>query len=145
MRLVGNGFVTELPEGWEDRSLITLSGPPGKTGFVSNVVVTRERLAGDLAFEDYLEAQRAAPPLPDLEILDESATEVDGTPAYQRLQRLRIESHHLQQQQTFVLAPGRVVFVITATSTVEEFDQCFPLFRRVLESFRLFDPETAVR
>lgn len=143
MNLLANGFACELPDGWEDRSLISLVAPTSpQTGFATNVVVTRERIDSTISIEEYAARQRDAllAELPGMQFLDERATSVGGAPAFQCLQRFAVEGGAvLQQAQTFVLA-GANVFVITCTARVEEFDANIPAFRRISESFRLFDP-----
>ncbi len=37
-------FELPLPEGWSDRTAVTLAGPASVGGYVPNVVVTREAL-----------------------------------------------------------------------------------------------------
>jgi len=142
-KMIGNGFVTNLPIGWEDRSTITLVGPTGRTGFLNNVVITRESVPPDTRVADYARVQLKATPIAGLRVLDESTTSLNDAPVYQRLQRFEVENHRVQQQQTFVLGAG-IIFVVTCTATVEEFDQQFPAFEQVLKPFRLFDPESAV-
>lgn len=141
MKLIANGFVTELPEGWEDRSMITLVRPGGDD-FTPNVVVMREPVAAGADVADYARQQRAitARELPDLEVLDERLTTVGGAPAFQRLQRFDAGGRRLQQAQVYVLA-GRTAFVLTCTATLEQFDEQIPHFRRIVASFRPFDPQ----
>jgi len=143
MRLIGNGFVADLPVGWEDRTLTTLVGTIGRTGFTSNVVISRELVPDDTVVADYARAQLDAAPISDLQVISEHPTLVYGAPAHQRMQRFRAEGYEVQQQQTFVRGRG-IVFVITCTATAEEFDEQLPLFRCVLESFRMFDVDAAL-
>lgn len=144
MNLLANGFACELPDGWEDRSLISLVAPASHaTGFATNVVVTRERIDSTMSVEDYAAQQRDAllRELPEIQFLDERSTTVGSAPAFQCLQRFAVEGGAvLQQAQTFVLA-GANIFVITCTARIEEFDSHIPHFRRITDSFRLFDPK----
>lgn len=144
MKVIANGFAVELPKGWDDRSLITLAAPTSANGFAPNVVVTRERIPANVSIEAYAQAQRTAmkEEVPALEILDERATTINGAPAFQRLQRFTMEGQQLQQAQTYVLAQG-LVFVITGTAAIADFDNQIPAFRQIIESFRLFDPEAS--
>ncbi|HEY0078955.1 MAG TPA: DcrB-related protein [Pyrinomonadaceae bacterium] len=144
MRLIANGFVADLPEGWEDRSMITLVGRPEGTGFAPNVVVMRQRVAPQTSIEAYAREQRAATEaeIPGLEIIDERTATVGGAPAFQRLQRFSAHGLQLQQAQTYVLGDG-LVFVLTCTATLEQFNHHIAHFRQVVDSFRLFNPETA--
>lgn len=141
MKFVANGWTTELPPGWDDRSVITLVGPTDASGFAVNVVVTREQVGYATSVEDYAYEQSAAMygEVEGYEVLDERSTTVDGAPAVQRLHRFDIEGAELQQVQTFVLGDG-VVFVITGTATVADFDHNIEAFRGVVEAFSLSDP-----
>jgi hypothetical protein len=142
MKLIANGFVTDIPEGWEDRSMITLVGPGGADDFAPNVVVMRERIEAGADVADYARRQRAMTEreIPDLQVLDERLTTVGGAPAFQRLQRFDAGGRRLQQAQVYVLT-GHTAFVLTCTATLEQFDEQIPHFRRVVDSFRLFDPQ----
>ena len=150
MRLIANGFVTDLPEGWEDRSMITLvgaagaTGATGATGFAPNVVIMRQRVAPQTNIEAYAREQRAATEaeIDDLEVIDERAATVGGAPAFQRLQRFSAQGRRLQQAQTYVLG-DRVVFILTCTAALEQFNDHIAHFRRVVDNFRLFNPESA--
>ena len=141
MRFIANGWTTELPAGWDDRSVITLVGPTDASGFAVNVVVTREQVDFATSVEDYAYEQSAAMygEVEGYEVLDERSTTVDGAPAVQRLHRFDIEGAELQQVQTFVLGDG-VVFVITGTATVADFDANIEAFRGVVEAFSLSAP-----
>lgn len=138
MKITANGFTTEVPDEWDDRTMQTFVGPTGRAGFAANIVITRERVAASTKIEDYAAQQRLAveAEVPTLEILDERVTTINNAPAFQRLQRFTIEDYHLQQAQTFISA-GEVVFVITSTSEVADFDQQIPAFRRIVENFRI--------
>lgn len=139
MKFLANGFTTELPEGWVDRSMITLVGTVSDaTGFASNVVIMRERVGARVSVEDYAAEQRRATEaeLPNLEVLDERPTKVNGAAAFQRLQRFNAGGQQLQQAQTYILGKEEV-FVITCTMTVAQFDENAAAFRRIVENFSI--------
>ena len=142
MKFTANGWTTELPAGWDDRSMITLVGPTDASGFATNIVVTREQVGYATSVEDYAYQQSAAMhgEVEGYEVLDERSTTVDGAPAVQRLHRFEVEGAELQQVQTFVLG-DKVMFVITGTATVAAFDANVQAFRGVVEAFSLSDPE----
>ncbi|MEW6735142.1 MAG: DcrB-related protein [Acidobacteriota bacterium] len=142
MKMIANGFITDLPQGWEDRSMITLVGPTGSSGFAANVVVTREHITAPTNIEDYAKEQgeAMAAEIPGVEVLDERAITLHGAPAFQRLQRFVLEGQHIQQAQTFVLGEGGI-FVITCSASVVDFDKNILAFRHIVETFRLFKPE----
>ena len=139
MRTIANGFATDLPAGWEDRSMTTLVGPRGKGGFAPNVVVTRERLSG-ARLEEYARTQLegASAQLPGLQVIGEKRGELGGLASIRRLQRFTTGGKQIQQSQTFALGPDRAV-VVTCSAQLEEFDECLPAFEEVLASFRFFD------
>ena len=143
MRLIGNGFATEVPAGWQDRSMVTLIGPTSATGFAANVVVVREDIGPRRSVEEYASRQRQAmeSQIDGLEILDERPARINGAAAYQRLQRFASQGHRVQQAQTFILADG-IVFAVTCTASLEDFDKHLDAFRRVVDSFQCFDPRT---
>lgn len=140
MKFIANGWTSEIPSGWGDRSVITLVGPIDASSFAANIVVTREWVGNETSVEDYAYEQSAVMQgeVEGYEILDEGSTTVNGAPAFQRLQRFEIEAAELQQVQTFVLGDG-VVFVITGTTTVAHFDANIQAFRSVVETFKLSD------
>lgn len=128
-----------MPTGWTDRSMITLIGATGASGIAANIVVTKEETGGQaVSVEDYAEAQKQAmaAELPQLEILDERPTTVNGAPAFQRLQRFQIETVFIQQAQTFVLSKN-AVYVITGTAAIDDFNEIIDALRRFTENFRL--------
>ncbi|MBC7796469.1 MAG: DcrB-related protein [Pyrinomonadaceae bacterium] len=136
MEFNSNGWKTVLPEGWEDRSMITLVGATGNSGFASNIVVTRQRVEAKTSIEDYAQTQKEATmrEIPNLQILDERPTTVNGAPAFQRLQRFQAEQFAIQQAQTFILF-NQTVFIITGTATIEDFNAAVPAFRQFTASF----------
>ncbi len=138
MKLTNNGWNGELPEDWEDRSMITLTGPVDDDGFMANIVVTRDKIDANLSIEEYAQIQREAMDneIPNVEVLDERATTLHGKPAFQRLQKFSIEDQSIQQVQTFVLG-NATVFVITGTSSVETFNNSIQAFKAFTESFEL--------
>lgn len=138
MKFVANGFATEMPEGWQDRSMITMVGPVTVSGFAPNAVIMREQVSTRTSIKDYAAQQRllTAREIPDLEVLDERPTTVNGAPAFQRLQRFTSQGRRLQQAQTYVLGDA-VVFVITCTATLEQFNESIPAFRHIVDHFQL--------
>ncbi len=138
MEFRANDWRSVLPEGWEDRSLITIVGATGPSGIAANIVVTREPVDARTSIEEYAAQQKQVSfeQFPDLEVLDERATRLNGAPAYQRLQRIGWQNRTLQQAQTFVLGRG-AVYVITCTAAVDEFNAAIPAFRQFTENFLL--------
>ena len=141
MKFVANDFTTELPDMWQDRSMITLVGPP-KNGFASNVVIMREDIPLNLSIEDYALQQRKAAlaEIPGIEIIDERPTKINGSPAFQRLHRFIAQGRQLQQAQTFILG-HEVVFAITCTATVENFNESISSFQQIVNSFQIISKQ----
>ncbi|MBA4124422.1 MAG: DcrB-related protein [Acidobacteria bacterium] len=138
MKFTANKWKSVLPDGWVDRSMITLVGATGAAGIAANIVVTREEIDGQTSIEDYAETQKQlmTKEIERVEILDERATTVNKAPAFQRLQRFQIEDLYIQQAQTFILGSGSV-FVITGTAAIEDFDKIINAVREFTESFQL--------
>ncbi len=138
MKFTANKWKSVLPDGWVDRSMITLVGATGAAGIAANIVVTREEIDGQTSVEDYAETQKQAmmQEIERVEILDERPTTVNDALAFQRLQRFQIEDLYIQQAQTFILGGGSV-FVITGTAAVEDFNGIIGAVREFTESFQL--------
>lgn len=117
--------------------MITLVAPfaPGK--FAANVVVTRHAVAPSDSIEDFVAEQlkMLESSLPNFELLDVRNTSVQNFPACQQLHRFRTENGFLQQVQTFILCGG-VIFSITGTSLLDEFDAHIAAFRQIVENFQ---------
>jgi len=138
VKFTANKWKSVLPDGWVDRSMITLVGATGAAGIAANIVVTREEIDGQTSIEDYAETQKQlmTKEIERVEILDERATTVNKAPAFQRLQRFQIEDLYIQQAQTFILGSGSV-FVITGTAAIEDFDKIINAVREFTENFQL--------
>ncbi|MCU0238664.1 MAG: DUF1795 domain-containing protein [Pyrinomonadaceae bacterium] len=138
MKLTNNGWFGTLPTGWEDRSMITLTGPIDENGFMANIVVTRDKIEPSMSIEEYAQLQREAMDneIPNVEVLDERPTTLNNRPAFQRLQKFSLEDQTIQQVQTFVLGK-ETVFAITGTSSIETFNDSIKAFKEFTESFEV--------
>lgn len=132
-----NGWTSEMPAGWEDRSTITVIGETDESGFASNIVVTRQDFDPSISLADYARAQAemTGNEVDILQILDEREVEINGTQAFQRLQRLAVQSKVIQQVQTF-FKRDRTIFAVTGSASVESFDRAIPGFRIFVEKFK---------
>jgi hypothetical protein len=139
-----NHFRLDLPDGWQDGSLITLIGPTSANGFAANVVFTREDVNDEVSVEEFAAAQLNASNdlIVNLEILDERSLPLGGLPAFQRLRSFELEGRSLQQLQTFVRYLSHV-FAITCTAEVAEFETHAAAFREIVNSFQLFERENS--
>jgi hypothetical protein len=138
MSVQGNGFTTQLPESWEDRTMTTLVAPFKPGSFAVNVVITKHFIASNESVEGFAEeqTQMLKQSLPRYEVFDRRSTVINGLPAVQQLHRFQTENGLLQQAQTFVLAEA-AVFAITCTATVQEFAAYIPAFRQIVENFQV--------
>jgi hypothetical protein len=132
------GATVDLPAGWTDRTMMTLIGPKGATGFLANVVVTHETLGNAKTLAEYVALQATAmkAELPGLAVLDERTLPFHGMSAFQRMHRFNAAPNVIQQLQTYVLERG-FVFVITCSAQVQDFDGLLPAFREVINSFEV--------
>lgn len=137
-KFTANGWTANLPAGWEDRSMITLVGETDASGFVANIVVTRQRIEARTTVEQFagLQADLMKNEVEELQVLDERAVPIKGLPGYQRLQRFAAGGLLVQQVQTYILS-GETVFAITGTATVEAFDRSIPAFKEFVETFQI--------
>jgi len=138
-KFTANGWTADLPDGWEDRSMITLVGETDASGFASNIVVTRQTVDAETSLADYasIQAEMMRNEVGNLQILDERAIEINGAPAFQRLQRFLVnEAQIIQQVQTYFLH-GKTIFAITGTATLEGFDRSIPAFKKFVETFKI--------
>lgn len=132
---IANGFKTVMPEGWADRSVLTLISNEVAGGFASNIVILREDVSTEISVEDYAREQlyKISNELENFQILDERPSIVQGKPAYQTLFRFTSNFQTLQQAQTFVLN-NQTILAFTCTARLEDFDKNIPPFREVLDN-----------
>jgi hypothetical protein len=132
-------FELPLPEGWSDRTAVTLAGPVSVDGYVPNVVVTREALCSNLGLAAFADGH--------LRLLREHAEEVSvlstdearlgGTRALVRTVRFRVgDTPALVQLQAFVVANG-TGYALVGTTGEQAFPHAEPELRAIMEGFRL--------
>lgn len=133
-----NDFTIETPDDWEDRSIITFAAPSQIGEFAPNVVVTREAVDLTMSVEEYAYRQFdiAQKEVAGLQIVEQKNTTLAGRPAVEIIQRLSAHGLNLQQLQTFILLRAEIC-IITCTSTVGNFNQYLPRFRKILDSFQI--------
>ena len=143
MKVLGSGFLSDLPRGWEDRSLITLVGPTSYGGFAANVIIARERARPGFTLIESAQRQLDALEIEvgAVEIIYERPTTINGATAFERLQQFDSQGRRIQQLQTFIVNDG-MLFTVICTAELEEFETHREAFRRVVESFHCFNPET---
>lgn len=118
--------------------MVTLVGPISEDGFASNIVVTCEKLEDAATVEEYAQVQAdlMREEIEGVELMDERSIEINGLPAFQRLQRFAIDDQFVQQVQTFILG-NDVIYAITGSSSVEDFNASIPAFKKFVETFEL--------
>jgi hypothetical protein len=137
-KVISADWSASMPKGWEDRTMVTLVGPVSDDGFASNIVVTREKLEGSTTVEEYakVQADLLRDEIEGVELMDERSIEINGLPAFQRLQRFAIEDQFVQQVQTFIMG-DEIIYAITGSSSVEDFNASIPAFKKFVETFEL--------
>jgi hypothetical protein len=142
MKLIGNGFTVEAPGGWQDRTITTILGPPGPSGFAPNVVMIRDPLPPSVRLEDYARSQleRTIAEVPGLEVLSERTIDLNGIRTIQRLQRFSASGRRIQQSQIYALGAS-VVLAITCSAQQEEFAASLAAFEKITSSLAFFDPD----
>jgi len=142
-KFIANGFQSEAPTGWDDRSTITLVGPTTH-GIASNIVVTRMPLPDGTTVTDFAANQldALAREVVDLQIEDERNTERHGRPLVQRLHQFSSGDQNIKQVQTYLVhayQTGTVGLVITGTSSPQGFDSAMPAFKQFVDAFDIVD------
>jgi hypothetical protein len=139
-KVISTDWSASMPRGWEDRTMVTLVGPISEDGFASNIVVTREKLEDATTVEEYAQVQAdlMREEIDGVELMDERSIEISGLPAFQRLQRFAIDDQIVQQVQTFIMGDN-IIYAITGSSSVEDFNASIPAFKKFVETFELSD------
>lgn len=136
---IHDDFSIGLPDRWIDTSVIALAGPPDR-GFSPSITITREKLEFQLKIEEYAANQLAAIKEEfdenDYEVTEESAIQLSGLPAYQRIHEFDITEEIRAKQMQIYVIKGDEAITITYTSTDEGFDGSRSLFLETLRQFR---------
>lgn len=138
MRYQTGNFSLDVPEDWQDRSIISFVAETSPSEFAPNVVITREQIDEETSVEDYANRQFSITQaeVQGLKIIERRNTFINNSPAVQIVQTISAHGLNLQQLQTFVLAEAEI-FIITCTTTAAAFQQNLPRFTQIAESFRL--------
>lgn len=138
MRFGGNNFTLEVPDDWQDRSIISFVATVAPGEFAPNVVVTKEPIDEETSVEDYAHRQFAVTQaeVQGLSVVEQQNVEINGRPAVQIVQKISAHGLNLQQLQTFILAEEEI-YVVTCTSTAAAFQQHLPGFQKIADSLRL--------
>lgn len=133
-----NGWTADLPGGWEDRSMITLVNKADESGFLANIVVTKQTVKARTSITDYAaeQARLMQQETDTLQILDQRSIEINGVESFQRLQQIQLEDGRIIQQVQTFFADGQIIYTITGTAALENFDQSTLAFKEFVETFR---------
>jgi hypothetical protein len=134
-----NELELPLPEGWCDRTVLTIAGPADEGGVVSNVVVTREPLCAGMGLGGFADGHLRLLELQvdEIEVLSTEHATVDGQRALVRTVRFRVgDERPLVQLQAMLVVDG-VGHAVIGTASAEGFAAVEPVLRRLLDGFRV--------
>ena len=136
-------FDLPLPDGWSDRTAVTLAGPASVDGYVPNVVVTREALCSNLGLGGFADGhlRLLREHAEEVSVLSTEETQLGGTRALVRTVRFRVgDSPALVQLQAFVVGNG-MGYALVGTTGESAFADAEPSLRSIIEGFRLSSAE----
>jgi hypothetical protein len=136
-------FDLPLPDGWSDRTAVTLAGPASVDGYVPNVVVTRDALCSNLGLGGFADGhlRLLREHAEEVSVLSTEETQLGGTRALVRTVRLRVgDAPALVQLQAFTVANG-MGYALVGTTGEASFAGAEPALRSILEGFRLTSPD----
>lgn len=138
MRYQTGNFSLEVPDDWQDRSIISFTASVSPNEFAPNVVITREAIDVRMSVEEYANQQfdLTQAEVQGLKIVERNNTSVGGLPAVQIVQKIAAHGLNLQQLQTFILTDD-VIIIVTCTSTEASFSRNLPGFNKIVESCKL--------
>ena len=126
-----------LPAGWEDRTVLTIAGPPVH-GVSPNVVVTREELCANMGLGGFAGGwvSRLADELPVRERRPVEHGHVAGHRAQLRCLEWSAQGTTVVQLVALLTADGHG-YAVVCTAPAEAFDELEPRFRAVVDGLRL--------
>ena len=139
-----DAFALPLPEGWADRTVVTLAGP-ADDGYAPNVVVTREVLCDHMGLGAFSQGWQTLlvrpgagnPPRP-----GRARPRSRGAGRRSASSRGAAAGVHLTQI-AFLFVEGELGYAIVGTCTHDRFEEFEPVFRQVAAGFKL--AEEAIR
>jgi hypothetical protein len=136
----GNGFSVGLPDGWIDRSVVTLVAPlEDLDGGSPSLVVTREHVGAGVDARGLARLQHAAlreSGVDSLAVVETDRTLVAGREALRRTYRWRYGTTGMRQR-LWCLVHAEVRYTITASAPEHRFDEHVPQFDVAVAAFRL--------
>ncbi len=138
------GMTIDCPEGWQDKPMLVLSAGPGTLGVAPSFVVTREITPGDLpadpatrleTFADQ-QAEQIRDTLPAPVDVQRRRADIPGSAPELRLDWIS-NGILIRQWFTYANAPDSSVMIATGTAARADYDMAEPVFRAMLNTFRL--------
>lgn len=138
MQYQSNKFALEIPDDWQDRSIVSFSAAVAPHEFAPNVVITREIIDAETSLEDYTQRQFAVTQaeVQGLQIVDRRQTTLGGRAAVQVVQKISAHGLVLRQLQTFILGDEEI-YIVTCTATESSFEQYLPRFQKIAGTFQI--------
>lgn len=132
-----DAFALPLPEGWADRTVVTLAGPPDD-GYAPNIVVTREALCDHMGLGGFSQGWQAmlADQVPVTPLRPVEHTEIAGRPANVRTVSWAAAGLRLTQI-AFLFVDSEIGYAVVGTCTDDRFAELEPTFRSVAAGFQL--------
>ena len=132
-----DAFALPLPEGWADRTVVTLAGP-SDDGYAPNIVVTRETLCDHMGLGAFSQGWEAmlADQVPVTPLRPVEHTEVAGRPANVRIVSWAAAGLRLTQI-AFLFVDNETGYAVVGTCTDDRFAELEPTFRSVAAGFQL--------
>ncbi|MGI8786265.1 MAG: DcrB-related protein [Pyrinomonadaceae bacterium] len=138
MQFQGSDYTLEVPDDWQDRSIISFVATVAPSEFAPNVVITKETVDAEMSVEDYANRQFSVTQaeVQGLTVVEQQNITINGRPVVQIVQKISAHGLNLQQLQTFVLA-NEEIYIVTCTATAASFQQHLPRFKKIAQSLRL--------
>jgi len=115
--------------------LIAVDTNIGDTGFVTNINIGREQILSTMTFDMYMETMKKQ--LPSFwTIIDEKKVQLDQHEALRLVSRLDISGEVMKQLQ-YLVKNNNTLWIITSTTTLEEFDERLPIFEQVVGTVKI--------
>jgi hypothetical protein len=135
-----NEGALELPEGWEDRSVLALSFPAGSKKPEASFAITRDAAAaGQPTLAAYVDRQMVdlGRSLTRFDLVERAREMLDGEPA----ERLEFtwrspDGATVRQRQTIVRLENGWALTLTCTTQESRFAQYQPAFEKLIRTFR---------
>jgi hypothetical protein len=133
-----DAFALPLPEGWADRTVVTLAGPADADGYAPNIVVTREALCDHMGLGGFSQGWQAllADQVPVTPLAPVEHTEIAGRPANVRIVSWAAAGVRLTQI-AFLFVDHEIGYAVVGTCTADRFGEFEPLFRSAAAGFQL--------